>query len=128
MAQVRVARPTDRLGEIVDFYAGCLGLPELYRFTGHAGYDGVLLGLPGADHHLEFTSHEHGSPCPAPSPETLLVLYFDGAAGMSEPVRRLREAGHEPVELANPYWSEHGALGFADPDGWLVVLAPGPAF
>jgi hypothetical protein len=32
--------------------------------------------------------------------------------------------GHHPVIAANPYWPAHGAVLFADPDGWLVVLAP----
>jgi hypothetical protein len=63
--QVRIARPTDRLDEVVGFYRDGLGLPELARFDGHAGYSGVILGLPGADHHLEFTRHERGSPGPA---------------------------------------------------------------
>jgi hypothetical protein len=31
-----------------------LGLPEIGRFGGHAGYRGVLLGLPGLRYHLEF--------------------------------------------------------------------------
>ncbi|MBN6039603.1 VOC family protein [Amycolatopsis sp. 195334CR] len=128
VAQVRVARPTDRLAEVVEFYSGCLGLPELYRFTGHAGYDGVMLGLPGTDYHLEFTSHAEGSPGPAPTQENLLVLYFDGDTRMQETVVRLGEAGHEPVELENPYWAENGALAFPDPDGWLVVLVPRPVF
>ena len=127
VAQVRVARPTDKLAEVVAFYR-CLGLPELGRFSGHAGYDGVMLGLPGTGYHLEFTAHVDGSPGPAPTTENLLVLYFDGAAGMSGVVARLAEAGHEPVELENPYWAEHGGLGFADPDGWLVVLVPEPAW
>lgn len=128
VAQVRFARPTDKLEDVVAFYSGCLGLPELYRFTGHGGYDGVMLGLPGADYHLEFTSHVDGSPGPAPTEDNLLVLYFAGEALMYETVGRLGEAGHEPVPLENPYWAEHGALAFADPDGWRVVLAPKPVF
>nr|WP_234809915.1 hypothetical protein [Mycolicibacterium tusciae] len=42
-------------------------MPVIYRFANHAGYDGVMIGLPGIDHHLEFTSHVDGSPGPAPS-------------------------------------------------------------
>jgi hypothetical protein len=128
VSQVRVARPTDKLEDVVAFYSGCLGLPELYRFTGHAGYDGVMLGLPGADYHLEFTSHVDGSPCPAPTADNLLVLYFAGEAHMYDAVERLGSAGHQPVTMENPYWAEHGALAFADPDGWLVVLVPKPVF
>ena len=44
---VRIARPTDQLDAVLRFYRDGLGLPELDRFAGHAGYEGVLLGLPG---------------------------------------------------------------------------------
>jgi hypothetical protein len=39
--QVRVARHTSRLTEIARFYRDGLGLPEIGRFSGHAGYDGI---------------------------------------------------------------------------------------
>jgi hypothetical protein len=82
VAQVRVARPTDQLAEIEKFYSTDLGLPVLYRFEDHAGYNGVMIGLPGTDYHLEFTSHVDGSPCPAPTTDNLLVLYFHNDAQM----------------------------------------------
>lgn len=126
VAQVRVARPTDRLAEVQRFYAEILGLPVLYRFENHAGFDGVMLGLPGGRYHLEFTSSHTGSPCPAPSKENLLVLYFESEAAMYDVVERLAGHGCEPVPAENPYWTDHGALSFEDPDGWRVVLAPKP--
>ncbi|WP_280381076.1 VOC family protein [Nocardia wallacei] len=128
VAQVRVARPTDRLDRIEEFYTQVIGLPVLYRFEQHAGYDGVMLGLPGTAYHLEFTTHADGSPCPAPTRDNLLVLYFPGDAKMYEVVERLAAAGHEPVEAENPYWAGVGALTFEDPDGWRVVLVPRPVF
>ena len=64
VAQVRIARPTDRLAEVERFYTDAQGLPVIYRFSNHAGYDGVMIGLPDVDYHLEFTSHVDGSPCP----------------------------------------------------------------
>lgn len=97
VVQVRVARPTDRLDDVIAFYRDCLGLPELYRFSGHAGYDGIMLGLPDSNYHLEFTTHEDGSPCPAPTQDNLLVLYFAGESAMYEVIQRLGEAGHEPL-------------------------------
>ena len=116
--EVRIARHTDRLEAVVRFYRDGLGLPELGRFEGHDGYDGVFLGLPGTDAHLEFTSggrHE----APAAHPETLLVLYL----GSWEAARAACEAAAvEPVEPANPYWTRHG-LTIEDPDGFRVVLA-----
>jgi catechol 2,3-dioxygenase-like lactoylglutathione lyase family enzyme len=126
VAQVRVGRPTDKLSEVEEFYARHLGLPVLYRFNDHAGFDGVMLGLPGSAYHLEFTSSHAGSPCPAPTNENLLVLYFDSEAAMYDVVERLAGFGHQPVDAENPYWTDTGALTFADPDGWRVVLAPKP--
>lgn len=128
VAQVRVARPTDQLDRIEEFYTKVIGLPVLYRFEGHAGYDGVMLGLPGTAYHLEFTTHIDGSPGPAPTTDNLLVLYFHGDAKMYEVVERLAAAGREPVEAENPYWAGVGALTFEDPDGWRVVLVPRPVF
>lgn len=123
--QVRVARPTDRLEEILAFYCGILGLPELYRADGD-GYRVVMVGLPGQRYHLEFTSAVHGSPGQAPSDENLLVFYFATAEAMSAVENRFTEAGHAAVPLANPWWSEHGAVAFTDPDGWRIVLMPNP--
>jgi len=123
---VRIARPTDQLDEVVCFYREGLGLTELDRFAGHAGYRGVLLGLPGTQYHLEFTQHDHGSPGPAPSRDNLLVLYFDDLISMEQLAARLATLGHPPVEAENPYWAENGAVTVEDPDHWRVVLMPQP--
>ena len=97
--QVRIARHTERLAEIVRFYGDGLGLPELGRFRDHDGYDGVFFALPGTDAHLEFTSGGgHGAP--PPHPETLLVLYLGDARAVEEACRRVAwRAGRvgEPV-------------------------------
>jgi catechol 2,3-dioxygenase-like lactoylglutathione lyase family enzyme len=121
---VRIARPTDQLDEIVRFYRDGLGLPELDCFAGHAGYRGVLLGLPGMQYHLEFTHHDHGSQAPVPGGDTLLVLYFDDLAQVRQVAARLAALGYLPVKAENPYWTEHGAVTVEDPDHWRVVLMP----
>jgi catechol 2,3-dioxygenase-like lactoylglutathione lyase family enzyme len=118
--QLRVARHTTRLDELVRFYRDGLGLPEIGRFDGHEGYDGVFLAVPGTDAHLEFTSGGPHGP-PAPNPETLLVLYLGGHEAVAQACERV---GAEPVESANPYWQQHGVT-LADPDGFRVVLVPG---
>jgi catechol 2,3-dioxygenase-like lactoylglutathione lyase family enzyme len=119
--QVRVARPTDQLGEVVRFYRDGLGLEVIGSFEGHAGYDGVMLGLPGREYHLEFTQHAEGSPCPAPSKDNLLVFYLPDRADVARLVARLGALGYPPVPPENPYWAERGVT-VADPDGWRVVL------
>jgi catechol 2,3-dioxygenase-like lactoylglutathione lyase family enzyme len=119
--RVRWARPTDRLEEVVAFYTDGLGLQELGRFEGHAGYDGVLVGLPGSDYHLEFTSHADGSPGPAPSEDSLLVLYLESKREAELVAAHLEALGYPGVEPENPYWDGR-SITIADPDGWRVVL------
>lgn len=119
--QVRVARPTDRLEEVVRFYRDGLGLKELGEFKAHAGYDGVMLGLPGHAYHLEFTQHEEGSPCPAPTKDNLLVFYIPDEAAIKKLAERLNAMGYPAVPPENPYWAERGVT-IEDPDGWRVVL------
>lgn len=126
--QLRIARPTDRLGEVERFYRVGVGLVEIDRFDDHGGYSGVMLGLPGASYHLEFTTHVDGSPGAAPSRENLLVLYFGSVADAQEVADRLVGLGHDPVAAENPYWEESGAITFEDPDGWRVVLVPAPVY
>lgn len=119
--QLRLARRTARLGAMVEFYHHGLGLPIIYQYRGHAGYDGVMLGLPGRDYHLELVSRAGDAPGPAPDPDDLLVLYIVDRRARDAVVARLAAMGHEPVAPRNPYWAEHGVI-FADPDGWSVVL------
>ncbi len=117
--QLRCARHTNRLEEIVRFYGDGLGLPEVGRFAGHDGYEGVFLAIPGTEAHLEFTRGGPHDP-PTPHPETLVVLYL----GSDEAVARACErVSGEPVEPSNPYWKAHGVT-LVDPDGFHVVLVP----
>ena len=123
--QVRIARPTDRLEEVVRFYREGVGLAEIDRFQGHDGFSGVMLGLPGTEYHLEFTTHVDGSPGDAPSAENLLVLYLGSASEVEAVAERLAGLGHTPVRPENPYWEETGGITVEDPDGWRLVLVPG---
>ena len=54
-AHLRMARPTDNLSEVVQFYRDGLGFEVLYEFNDHDGFDGIMLGHKGAAYHLEFT-------------------------------------------------------------------------
>lgn len=119
MMQLRIARHTERLDELVRFYRDGLGLVEVGGFRGHNGYDGVFLEVPGSGAHLELTAGgEHGAP--TPHPESLLVLYLGDEGSVKAVADRL---GIDPAAPANPYWGEHGVT-FEDPDGFRVVLVP----
>ncbi|MBS0419958.1 MAG: VOC family protein [Proteobacteria bacterium] len=119
--KMRVARPTDDLGAIERFYREGLGLTELFRFKNHAGFDGVMFGVPGAPYHLEFT-HAHGHQVGrAPTADNLLVFYLPDEAQWLAAIERLTTLGYSPVPSFNPYWDKQGRT-FEDPDGYRVVL------
>jgi catechol 2,3-dioxygenase-like lactoylglutathione lyase family enzyme len=125
-SELRFARPTDRLEEVARFYEEGLGLERIGGFDDHEGYSGVILGLRGRDLQLEFITHADGSPGEAPTAENLLVLYLGDADARDHAAGRLRALGGVEVEAENPWWDGLGALTFEDPDGWRVVLVPGP--
>jgi len=118
---LRVARPTDRLDEVVRFYVTGVGLQKLDEFSDHGGFDGVMLGVPGSPYHLEFT-RQRGHPVGrAPTREHLIVFYLPDRAGWKAAVDRMVAAGYHPVAPVNPYWSRVGRT-FEDPDGYHVVF------
>jgi catechol 2,3-dioxygenase-like lactoylglutathione lyase family enzyme len=118
---LRVARPSDDLDSLLPFYERGLGLAVLYRFQNHDGFDGVMLGSPGAPYHFEFTravGHPAGR---APSKDNLLVFYIAERSAWEVAIERMCDAGFPPVPAFNPYWDRSGAT-FEDPDGYRVVL------
>ncbi|MFS0874805.1 VOC family protein [Solibacillus isronensis] len=121
VAQFRIARPTDQIDEIERFYCEGLGLKKLGGFKGHRGYTGIMIGLPDASYHLEFTEHIDGSSCPAPTEDNLLVFYMPDGAQIHALQSRLTSMGYHEVPPENPYWEEKGVT-IADPDGWRIVL------
>ncbi|HSQ60240.1 MAG TPA: VOC family protein [Acidobacteriota bacterium] len=119
--KLRVARPTDRLDEVVRFYTDGVGLTVLASFEDHDGFDGVMLGVPGAPYHLEFTRRRGHSAGRAPTEDNLLVFYLSDEGEWRAAVSRMTAAGHPPVPSFNPYWDRAGRT-FEDPDGYRVVL------
>ena len=118
---LRIARPVSDLGQAVAQYTKGLGLEELGRFAGHSGFDGVMLGLPGADFHLEFTWCQSHPVVPTPTPEDLLVFYVPEAGAWQARCEALRAAGFKEVQSFNPYWNQRGRT-FEDCDGYRVVI------
>jgi catechol 2,3-dioxygenase-like lactoylglutathione lyase family enzyme len=123
-AHLRVARPTDQLGEVVKFYRDGLGFDVLFQFANHDGFDGVMLGHKDAPYHLEFTRQRGHASGKAPTQENLLVFYLPDRDEWQRAVERLEEHGHTSTRSFNPYWDK-GGMTFEDPDGYRVVLFNG---
>ncbi|HZH50483.1 MAG TPA: VOC family protein [Microvirga sp.] len=120
-AQLRIARPTDRLDEVVRFYRDGLGFEVIAGFEDHDGFDGRMLGHPGAPWHLEFTHRRGHRAGRAPTQDNLLVFYLPDRDELQAAVDRMRFHGYRPVSSFNPYWDRRGVT-FEDPDGYRVVL------
>ena len=104
-----------------DSYSEGLGLTKLGSFEDHESFDGVMLGVPGASYHLEFTRKRGHSAGRAPTEENLLVFYVPDQQQWQAAMDRMKAAGYEPVPSFNPYWDRAGRT-FEDPDGYRVVL------
>lgn len=119
--KMRVARPSDDLAALVPFYRDGLGFEVFASFEDHDGFDGVILGSPGASYHLEFTHARGHRAGRAPSEDHLLVFYLPDPDAWQAAVDRMMRQGFDPVASLNPYWDRRGRT-FEDPDGYRVVL------
>lgn len=118
---VRIARPTNRLSEIVAMYRSGLGLDILASFEDHDGFDGVILGVPGVSYHFEFTHHRGHIVPDAPTEDHLVVLYVPDDAAWNRRCEMMVGAGFRAVVSRNPYWDRNGQT-FEDLDAYRVVI------
>ena len=117
----RIARHTTELNRIIDFYGRVLGLKVLAQFKAHNNYDGVFLGLPGADWHLEFTVSDT-VPNHVPDDDDLLVFYAETVVEFNAIKDKFIIEKIKPLTPKNPYWEKNG-ITFEDPDGFRIVIS-----
>ncbi|MEP6611010.1 MAG: VOC family protein [Mucilaginibacter sp.] len=117
----RTARHTKDLNRIIDFYGRVLGLKVLGEFKDHENYDGVFLGIPGTDWHLEFTTSGI-TPAHYPDNDDLLVFYAESVEEFIRIKERFTANRVRPVTPKNPYWKNNG-ITFVDPDGFRIVIS-----
>lgn len=117
----RIARHTANLQKIEAFYTTIAGLQKLGGFQNHHNYDGIFLGYPHEDWHLEFTSLDQ-APDSRFDEDDLLVLYVNTAIELAEIKKNVARESIPLIVPKNPYWIENGLM-IADPDGYKIVFA-----
>ena len=117
----RVARHVKDLNRVIDFYGRLLGLKVLGEFKNHLKYDGVFMGLPGENWHLEFTVSD-SEPYHYPDDDDVLVFYAKSETEFNAMKEKFVAARIKPVIPKNPYWEKNG-ITFEDPDGFRVVIS-----
>lgn len=118
---LRIARPVSDIELTRDMYCRGLGLIVLGSFEDHDGFDGVMLGLPGANYHFEFTCSRKHAVRPTPTVEDLAVFYMPAAAEWQARCAAMEAAGFRQVGSHNPYWETKGRT-YEDRDGYRIVL------
>ena len=116
----RYARHTNNLDSLISFYQNIIRLEKLGGFKDHNGYDGVFLGLPNQDWHLEFT-YSNNKADHHPDRDDLIVFYLDSEEEVQTIIDRAKQADILPTTSQNPYWNENG-IELTDPDGFGIIL------
>ena len=118
---LRVARHTNNLEKIIEFYTKVLSLDVLGLFKDHAGYDGVFIGKNEFDWHLEFTSSTEKANHSFDEDDNL-VFYpatEDSFQKIKENIKKQRVVTYK---AKNPYWNDKGIL-IKDPDGFNIIIS-----
>jgi hypothetical protein len=108
---LRVVRWSARYEETVIFYRDAIGLPVLETFHDSYGLDGIILGLPGGQVHLEIVRAGQAS---YPGGLDQLVFYLPDAAAREQMQARLAAAGARPVAQIG-YWQANGGVNLPGP-------------
>ena len=117
----RFARHTNNLEKLKSFYIDVLGLELLGGFENHDGYNGVFIGKPNENWHLEFTqsneilNHKFNE-------DDILVFYPNNKLEYKLLLEKLKKHSIEFITAKNTYWNENGKL-FLDPDGYRIVIS-----
>ena len=117
----RFARHTNNLEQLKSFYTSVLGLELLGSFENHNGYDGIFLGKPNENWHLEFTKSNEVVSLNF-NKDDILVFYPNSKLEYELIYEKLKHHSIKTIEAKNPYWNEHGIM-FLDPDGYRIVIS-----
>ncbi|MEN2416021.1 VOC family protein [Flavobacterium mesophilum] len=119
---LRVARHTDDLKKIEDFYVNVLGFEQLGEFQNHNNYNGIFIGKSGLDWHFEFTQSTTKAKHTFDE-DDVIVLYPKSILAYKELIHKLENLNISTITAANPFWNENGKM-IQDPDGYRIVISP----
>lgn len=118
----RFARHTNNLEPLKAFYTDVLGLEILGEFENHNEYDGVFIGKPDENWHLEFTqsneivNHIFDE-------DDILVFYPNSKQKYDLILEHIEQQKIFLIVPKNPYWKENGKM-ILDPDGYRIIISP----
>ena len=119
--KLRAARHTNNLEKIKSFYITILGFEELGSFENHANYNGIFIGKPNLDWHLEFTQSNEIVEFNF-NEDDILVFYPEEISEYNALIDTIKKHNINFIEATNPYWNENGKM-LLDPDGYRIIIS-----
>lgn len=119
---LRVARHTNNLEIIENFYVNILGFEKLGGFQNHNNYDGSFIGKSDLDWHFEFTQSDVKANHTFDD-DDIIVLYPDTIKKYNNLLDNILAHNISIITATNPYWNENGKM-FLDPDGYRIIISP----
>src|SRR6187402_2762422 len=104
---LRVARHTNNLEKIEDFYINILGFERLGGFQNHDNYDGVFIGKSGLDWHFEFTQSQTKANHTFDE-DDMIVLYPPIILEYNNLITKILDNNISFIASKNPFWNENG--------------------
>lgn len=117
----RYARHTNNLEKLKLFYIDFLGLELLGSFENHNGYNGIFIGKPNENWHLEFTKSDEIANHTFDE-DDILIFYPNRKLEFEMILDKLLESKIKFIKSKNPYWNENGKM-ILDPDGYGVIIS-----
>ena len=116
----RVARHTNDLEKIEQFYTTVIGLKKLGEFKNHNNYNGIFLGIEGADWHLEFTTSLEKANHTFDE-DDIFVFYTKTTEEYLAIKNRIEKENITVETPKNIYWQENG-IQISDPDEYKIII------
>lgn len=117
----RFARHTNDLEKIKNFYTNVLGLEVIASFENHDNYNGIFIGKPNSDWHLEFTQSNEIVEFHFNEDDSL-VFYPEEISEYNQLLENIQIQNISIIKAKNPYWNENGKM-ILDPDGYRIIIS-----
>lgn len=117
----RLARHTNDLEKIKTFYVNVLGFEVLGSFENHDNYNGIFIGYPNSDWHLEFTKSDSNANHFSDE-DDIIVLYPETILKYNTLINSILDNNISIITSKNPYWNQNGKM-ILDPDGFRIVVS-----
>lgn len=119
--EFRFARHTNNLENLKLFYIHILGFELLGGFENHNDYNGIFIGKPNADWHLEFTQSNEIVAFNY-NEDDVLVFYPKEISEYNTLIDTIKKNNINFIKAKNPYWNENGKM-LLDPDGYRIIIS-----